>query len=331
MPHAQSFDTLSALAPLFRVQPELQVLCRFGEPWASRHAHEPAGWVPFHLVTAGRCMLAVDGEPPTALGAGDIVLLPHGDAHVVRGASRDRNGSAALPVRLTRTPTIDVRCNSDDPDAELICGRLTFEQPQQNLARAALPRLIVLRTAEDASVARLHALLIAIRDELDAAAPGALAISTDLASALLVMVLRLHFQRHPAEHGLLRLLGEPHTARALAAMLEDPARAWTLDTLADRAGTSRATLVRDMRRLAGETPFGVLAEVRLGLARHRLVASDRPMADIAAEAGYASPSAFSRAIQRRFGIAPGALRRQRDEPAADLADGGSPSFQPPSA
>ena len=317
-------DALSALAPLLRVRPELQTLCRFGAPWASPHAREPCGWAPFHMVTAGACVLDVEGETRQHLRAGDIALMPHGDAHVVRGLPPGGSTGKRFPLRIETTNAIDIKSNTDHPDAELICGRLTFEQPSGNLALAALPRLIVIRTETAGGPSRLTLLLMAIREEIMTAAPGARAICGDLASALLVMVLRAHLANHIAEGGILRLLGQRQTARALAAMMHDLARAWTLDEIAASARTSRATLVRDFRRLAGATPFSVLAELRLGIARRELVSTDRPLADIAADVGYQSSSAFSRAFQRRFALTPGEVRSGSlgagQEVAADNVD-----------
>ncbi len=306
MPVADKADALSALAPLLRVRPELQSLCRFEAPWASPHKREAQGWAPFHMVTAGTCVLDVGGALHP-LAAGDLVLLPHGDPHVVRAATAG-DGRHAAPVRVEMTSVIAIKSNSDHPDVELICGRLAFEQPHDNLVRIALPQVIRVSTADGAAVARLHALLIAIRDELDGAGPGARSITCDLASALLVMMLRVHFQREAASDGILALLGHRQTARAIVAMMEAPARAWTLDALAAAAGVSRATLVREFRRLAKATPFEVLAEVRLGLARQALAATEQPLADIAYEAGYASQAAFSRAFKRRFDCSPSAWR-----------------------
>src|SRR5688572_7515148 len=42
--------------------------------------------IEYHLFVKGSGWVAVDGEPPLRLGAGDIVMLPHGDAHVVSSA-----------------------------------------------------------------------------------------------------------------------------------------------------------------------------------------------------------------------------------------------------
>ena len=134
-------DALSALAPLLRVRPELQSLCRFESPWASPHVCEVKGWAPFHMVTLGSCTLDVGGMLHP-LVAGDVVLLPHGDAHVVRGAAAVGPNEAAETVRVEVTSAITIKSNSDDPEVELICGRLAFEQPHDNLVRRALPQII---------------------------------------------------------------------------------------------------------------------------------------------------------------------------------------------
>src|SRR6202051_2958408 len=84
----RSVDTLSGVAPLLRVKPELQQLCRFGAQWASEHAAETNRWAPFHLVRRGGCVLQLSGQDRTiTLASGDIVVLPHGSPHVVRGSS----------------------------------------------------------------------------------------------------------------------------------------------------------------------------------------------------------------------------------------------------
>ena len=69
-----------------------------------------------------------------------------------------------------------------------------------------------------------------------------------LASALLVMVVRAHLERERAFDGVLALLGHAQAGRAVAVMLEEPGRAWSLDELAGLAHTSRASLVRIFRK-----------------------------------------------------------------------------------
>ena len=303
-------DALSSLAPLLRVRPVFDSLCRFGEQWASGHAPERDGWVPFHLVTRGSCVIDVPGAGSHELSRGDIALLPHGGAHIVHGADTPATLAKTPGLRSYATSTITVKTNVADGEAptELLCGRLQFELARQNLVLAALPAIIVLRSDDGSAAGRLQQMMITIRDELVAALPGAAAIANDLASALMVMVLRLHIAQQNMNLGLFGLLSQRQAARAVIGLIEQPDKAWTLDALADLAGASRATLVRLFQKTAGMAPLEFLTDLRLNLARNKLVAGQETMAEIAAAIGYQSESAFSRAFSRHFGMAPSTLR-----------------------
>jgi len=303
-------DALSSLAPLLRVRPIFDSLCRFGEQWASGHVPERDGWVPFHLVTTGSCVITVPGAGAHALSQGDIALLPHGGAHVVHGADTPAKLGKTPGLRSYATSTITVKTNVAEGEAptELLCGRLQFELARQNLVLAALPAIIVLRADDGSAAGRLQQMMITIRDELVTALPGAAAIANDLASALMVMVLRLHIAQQNMNLGLFGLLSQRQAARAVIALIEQPEKAWTLDALADLAGASRATLVRLFQKTAGMAPLEFLTDLRLNLARNKLVAGQETMAEISIAVGYQSESAFSRAFSRHFGMAPSSLR-----------------------
>ena len=265
-------DGLSSLAALLRVRPELQDLCRFGDQWASPHPPESDAWAPFHVVTDGACVLHISG-----LGQSNGAIL--------------------------------VKSNTDnEPDAQLLCGRLKFDHAGQNLVLSALPEVIVVAAADRAESLHLRRLITLVKEELDAARPGAAAIAHDLASALLVMVVRTHLETERASDSVLALLGHPQAGRAAVAMLNEPGRKWTLDELAGLANASRASLVRIFRRTARTAPLAFLSELRLELARRKLAGSACSLAEIAAEVGYRSESAFSRAFHQRYGIRPGRTR-----------------------
>jgi len=301
-------DALSGLAPLLRVRPELDDFCRFGGGWSSPHQAEKPGWAYFHIVTKGRCLLERPGRELLILEAGDVLLLPHGDAHILR--ARDAASPSLSSVAVDYSNAIRVKSSVGiEPDTELICGRLHFDHVPENLVIAALPDVIVLAAGGFERVTRFGLLMAAIRDELDQDRPGAAAIAADLANALLVMMLRDHLEASPPPGGLLALLGTRATALAVLAMLKDPARDWSLDELAAAAASSRATLVRAFRKAAAVAPLSFLTELRLGLARQKLLSGKDPIGQIADDVGYQSEAAFSRAFQRHFGIRPGSLRK----------------------
>ncbi len=292
-----SLDALSALAHRFHVQ-DVQYARHSGAQWKADHEADYGG-VAFQIVTCGACAMDLPELCHSVrLNAGDVAVLPHGVRHVVRGqAPALGDGPSAL-------------------ETQLIGGRLALEQPRENFVLAALPELIVVRAAESADAARLQRLIIAIWDELDAHRPGARAIANDLASALFMMIVRIHLDRERAVGGLLNILGHRRAARAVQAMLTSPARAWTLDELAGHASASRASLVRMFQKTVRMAPLEFLAELRLGLARRRLTDTNLPLMQIAAEIGYRSESSFSRAFRRRFGMAPGKARTVTAEPSA---------------
>jgi AraC family transcriptional activator of mtrCDE len=69
---AAPLNPLSAIAPLFRVRPEIQDVCRFALQWEVVHEAEPTGFAQFHIVTNGNCLLtygdsAFNSGPATAL------------------------------------------------------------------------------------------------------------------------------------------------------------------------------------------------------------------------------------------------------------------------
>ena len=93
-------DALSGLAPLLRVRPELQYVCRFGVQWASDHPAEPDAWAPSHIVTEGACILHLAGRGRSVpLGAGDVAVLPHGSSHVVHGPATRPDAKGPFGIR----------------------------------------------------------------------------------------------------------------------------------------------------------------------------------------------------------------------------------------
>ena len=306
---ARDADIFEELTPLLRVRPELQAVCHFGAQWAVPHMPEPEGWAPFHIVTSGQCQIEVRGSAPVTLGAGDVAVLPHGGPHTIRAVPEE--GTATAPVRSLPRPhdSIVIKTNVEATGATgLICGRFHFEQSNHNTVLAALPPIVLVPASTGTNAGRIADLIAIMTSELEDERPGAAAVATALALGVMVIVLRAHLEKTVPQHGVLALLARPQSAKALLGMLKDPARSWTLDDLAEQGHTSRATLVRQFQAAVNKPPAAFLAELRLTLARGRIRASRTSLAVIAEDVGYQSETAFSRAYQRQFGIAPGGDR-----------------------
>ena len=143
-------DALSSLAPLFRVRPELQHVCRFGHAWASPHPPEPDNWAPFHVVTGGACVLHLTASQRSIpLKVGDVAVLPRGSAHAVHGTATSATATGPFGIGTRSNGAILVKSNTDGPpDAQLVCGRLKFDHAGQNLVLSALPEAIVVAAAD---------------------------------------------------------------------------------------------------------------------------------------------------------------------------------------
>jgi AraC family transcriptional regulator, activator of mtrCDE len=300
-------DSVSLLGPMLRMRPELQDFCRFGGgAWRAAHAAQEKGWAAFHIVARGSCLLERSGQAPVRLEAGDVLLLPQGDAHMVYGGGGQH---AFRDIAVTFRDYIRVKQTAGDAvETELVCGRLHPDAGGDNLLLATLPPLVILRRSADGGLDQCGVLVSAIRDELDRDRPGAATIGRDLASALFTILLREHLEREPPAKGLLALLAGRDTARAAAAMLRAPAHPWSLDELATTNAVSRATLVRAFRRASGLAPQAFLTSLRLHLARDRIAQTGDGLGQIAEAFGYGSEAALSRALHRAFGVRPGALR-----------------------
>ena len=121
-----------------------------------------------------------------------------------------------------------------------------------------------------------------------------------LVDILLVYVLRAWLDTDPATRTVswLHALRDPAVAAALGALHAEPARPWTIESLADRVAVSRATLARRFPALVGETPAAYLTRWRMDLASRRLRDTDDPIDVVARAVGYTSEYAFSRAFSR---------------------------------
>lgn len=102
---------------------------------------------------------------------------------------------------------------------------------------------------------------------------------------------------------------EQRVLKVLQYIHDNPAGDLSLDALAEIATMSRFHWHRVFQALTGETCAQAVRRIRLFLAATRLVNSDLPVAEIAAQVGYPNIQSFSRAFNDRFGSPPAAFRK----------------------
>ncbi|MFF7443616.1 AraC family transcriptional regulator [Streptomyces sp. NPDC008122] len=275
--------------------------------WCARLApYEGAG---FHVVLGGSCWLLPDGGEPVALGAGDVVLLPHGTGHVIADAPADAETVArAVPFErwadgsLPRRP----RTRAGTHEVEMLCGKYRLDRSHAHPLLTELPPLVHL-PARAGAHPELRAAIGLLEGELDERRPGASLALPSLLDLLFVYMIR-SWAAESTAGAWPAALGDPVTAAALRALHSDPAAPWTVDRLAAEAGVSRPTLARRFTALVGRPPMAYLTWWRLTRAAALLRDTGDPLATVARHVGYASPYALSHAFRREFGTTPGRYR-----------------------
>ncbi|MGU7768576.1 cupin domain-containing protein [Burkholderia sp. MR1-5-21] len=318
-------DWLSRFMSLVTVTGMLEIRCAFGAPWAIAYEQSPAREIPYHVVLRGRAILEDPGDGTVReLGSGDIVLLPHGSAHVLH------DGSGLPPVPAVKRPAGHVFVGENAGTGErldMLCGRFFVAPPHDRLLRRHLPPTLIVRAADGrdpahglAASSRLTALVELMRAESVESNLGGLAILNALSSALFALTLRAASESGQAPTGLLALAGHPRLAPAIAAMLDDPAKPWTLPELAGLCSMSRATFMRHFQTKLGRSAIDLLTDIRMSVAANELRRPAATAETVASTVGYQSVSAFRRVFTRWMGVTPGDWRRQALDAAPDAVE-----------
>jgi transcriptional regulator GlxA family with amidase domain len=194
-----------------------------------------------------------------------------------------------------------------DPDtgAEMACATIAFGGGDANPIPRALPACMQVPLPDGSRLATTAGLLF---DEAFDAQCGRQLVVDRLFEVLLVQLLRHALAEGSTQGGLLAGLSHPRLRHALVAMHDAPQRAWTIDSLAAVAGMSRTRFAAAFRETLGTTPADYLAGWRVAVAQD-LLRRDRPLKQVAAEVGYESPVALTRAFKARTGVTPREWKR----------------------
>jgi AraC family transcriptional activator of mtrCDE len=314
-------DWLSELLQMITVTGQLEVRCTYGAPWRVAWAQSAPYEIPYHIVLNGRAIIEDPGTKTNReLVAGDIVLLPHGSAHVLHdgsghppGLTYDREGSAGWTLSEN---------DGRGEHLDMLCGRFFVGPPHDRLIRDYLPATLIVRAmyrhgeggVEGASN-HLASLIGLMRMESTGDKPGAYAILNALTTALFTLALRAASESEQAPAGLLALAGHPRLAPAISAMFADPARSWNLPDLASLCSMSRATFVRHFQDKLGCSAMELLTDIRMSLAANELKKQTMTTEAVADSVGYRSVAAFRRAFTEKMSMTPGQCRRLARESA----------------
>jgi AraC-like DNA-binding protein len=332
-------DVLSDVLRVVRLSGAVFFTADFSSPWAIESpkpetlasavmAHAEC-IVLFHILVDGACELVCPGRPVTTMEAGDVVVFPRGDQHVMRShatASTTSITSIFSPGKYDEP--LQLSFGGGGHTSRFVCGYLNCDQRFSPLVEA-LPTMLLVRSRDDYSAIDavdaggsqpttvpegsgtwLGTTLKYTVNEARAARPGNAAMLGRLTELMFVEILREYMQRLPVDQGgWLAGLNDPHVGKALRLMHANPARDWTVDDLAREAAVSRSVLAQRFTDLVGDAPMRYLSNWRMQLAKQMMRDGARNIQDVATRVGYDSEAAFNRAFKRATGSPPAAWRK----------------------
>lgn len=276
--------------------------------------------ISYHVVTEGRCYGGMLGQEPIEVEAGEVIVFTKGDAHVMTshpGMRADPAAPDVLAASAGNSLPFFVNYGGNGPTStKLVCGFLACDDQPFNPLLENLPPVI----KGGGGDGWLSQFIRLARSESASPRAGGESVLAKLSELMFIEVVRRHLESLPPEQaGWLAGLRDPFVGKTLSLMHGNPARDWTIEELAKDVGLSRSVLAERFAELVGMPPMHYLARWRMQIASGHLSRGTN-IATIAAEIGYSSEAAFSRAFKKVVGVSPSAWRRRpvQDAPALSV-------------
>jgi AraC-like DNA-binding protein len=325
-------DALSDVLRAVRLKGAIFFDVHASDPWA---AETPAGreivgrmfptaehLICYHAITQGTCWAAVAGEAPLLLRAGDVVVIPHGHAHVLSSTPGLRGehdvSRYRAPNELELPVTISMGGGAPE-SAGFVCGFLGCDARPYNPLLGALPPVFKVSDPVDGPLGAYVqiALMESKRPRI-----GSQSVLGRLSELMFVDVIRRYLETLPADRlDWLAGLRDPYIGRALGEIHRNPAADWSLESLARRVAMSRSAFAEHFTRFVGTPPMQYLTNWRMQVAAGQLLSTTDSVTAVANSVGYDSEAAFSRAFKKVVGAPPSEWRKGRDTPS--LASAGA--------
>jgi AraC-like DNA-binding protein len=303
-------DPLGEALHFLRMDGAFYCRSELSAPWGMTLDPMP-GYLWFHVVTAGAVLLDVDPAHRRWLHPGDVALVPQGTGHVLRSEP----GVPAPPImELDLEHPSDryeiLRHGQGGAPTTLICGAVRFDHPVARNLVGILPPMIYIEASDGSRATWMQGIFELMAAEARQFRPGGEAVITRLADVLVIQAIRAWIDTAPAARtGWLGALQDQQIGRALTLIHREPARAWTVGSLAREIALSRSAFAARFTELVNEPAMQYLTRWRMQIAQNALQTERATVAELASRLGYQSEAAFARAFKRVIGVPPGAVKR----------------------
>src|SRR5215475_596461 len=229
-------DVLSEVLRVVRLEGALFFNAEFSAPWClssppstvvAPYLFPAAGrLIMYHFLTEGRAYARLRDGRREELTAGDIVIFPHGDAHILGNGFPETPVDAlrAFAKNLTQGLKL-VRFGGGGEITRFVCGYLACEPRLSEIFLAGLPPILKVHISQEPSGEWLeHSIRFSVDEALGSRAGSGLVLAK-LSEVLFVETLRRYINGLPSGRiGWLAGARDPVVGQALALLHKEPAR-----------------------------------------------------------------------------------------------------------
>ena len=285
-------EVLSDILRSMHVKGSVYFCDHLSSPW-SMDFDEPKS-AGFHLVRRGECWVT-SGDFVERLGPGDMVFSEPGRTHTLSsqppGEESANNGQTTL----------------------LLCGYCEFSQDHSTPLLEVFPSMTIVREEDFLRHPWLKGTLDQLSSEYLSQAPGAELVVDKLTEIVLVELIRIDFGRQEKSQ-FVKALTDKQVAKALKQLHNNPHVHWTIESLAQEIGMSRAAFAKRFKDLVGYPMFEYLTKLRMQKAKELLRETHLPLYDVANRVGYESDMAFTKSFKKHAGTTPTRYRKEASAP-----------------
>ncbi|SSR43900.1 AraC-type DNA-binding domain-containing protein [Acinetobacter baumannii] len=151
-----------------------------------------------------------------------------------------------------------------------------------------LPNYILVPSHQNGKVAEWIPMTVAaIKLELDQPSLGSQVMLSSVIDLLLVWSIRFWLNKETLNHkSWISALQNPTISKALFLMHSNPAKEWTVETLAKETNQSKSKFSKSFIELVGTTPINYLKHWRMKLANQYLIETNKSISQISDLVGY---------------------------------------------
>lgn len=308
-------DTLKSL----RISGSLLLREAYASPWAIviPPAAQLAGLlgvnpevrvVAFHLVEFGHCEITPEDSDRVILRAGEMAIFFGGESHTLyQGKPSQPQSVESLLAGGQNIKHPDVL--GQPATISLLCGVFLLHNTILNPLLLDLPPLVHASLSKTGELHNLSGVARLMTEELDRNSLGGGYVVERLLEVLCAEAVRAHIESVPRhDPSWFRGVKDPVVGKAITAIHQNPGSDWSVQRLAQGVAMSPSRFAARFSEALGDGPMGYVAKWRMNVACRQLVTTQQGIGQIAADVGYESLAAFSRAFKKHVGVPPAAWR-----------------------